>query len=238
MNVAQLLSGGFKMAYVVDIVCVLLFFILAISSAKKGGIACLFGFASTIVALILAFSLASKSAGLLNDLFGLKDFLGGKIEKSLLKIKGFSVDISESGLEGALAGVSLPNFIKDFLVKELANSTVAAGTTLAREAGGAIARFVTVLIGWLVVFLLAKLLLALIGKLLTKIVRSLAIASALNTLLGVAFGLFKAFVIVCGVLAVLSVIPSAGISGFLSETFVVKYLYNDNPLMKLISVLL
>ncbi|MBQ8885609.1 MAG: CvpA family protein [Clostridia bacterium] len=231
----NLLLGGFRVAFILDIVCVLIFFIFALLSARKGGINCLFGFAATLVSLILAFSLASKGAALLNVLFDFTDFLSGKLEGVLLKIKGFNVDISESGVEQALAGVSLPSFIKDFLVDELANKAVPAGTTLASQAGGAIAKFVASLLGWVVVFFLSKLFITLLGKLLTKIVRSITVASAINTLLGVTFGLFKAFVIVCGVLAVFSLIPSEGVHNFFNSTFIVKYLYNDNPLMRLIS---
>lgn len=224
--------------YLVDLGALLVMLVLAIVGAKKGGIRSLLGFASTIIAIALAFMFAKKGATLLNNWFHITESLSGKIENTLLGLKGFAVDLSETGVKEALAGVNLPDFVKDFLVKELASQVAEQGTTLAAEAGVAIAQFISVLIAWFVIFLVSKILIALLGKLLTAIVESIDLLEKLNILLGVLFGLVKGFLIVCGVLAILSVIPSQGIVDFMDSTLALGYLFHHNPLMKIFALLL
>ena len=87
-------------------------------------------------------------------------------------------------------------------------------------------------------FIVAKLLLFIVEKILTKIVNSWSVAAALNGLLGFAVGFLKSAILVCAVLAVLALIPSEGMVSFFDETLFLKFIYNDNPLTKLLGVLI
>ncbi len=228
----SLLSGGFKTAYIADITVVLAFLILALTGARKGAIRSIIGLVSTLTALVLAFVFADRLAELFDG--SLTKWLGGKLEKTFLKINGFDLDVSAAGLEESLSSVSLPAFIKEFIVDKFGNETLAYGTTLAFLAGAAAAGLIVKIFSWFIVFIGVKIALALLSRLLTKITEKITFLNAVNVFLGAFFGIFKAFILICGVLAVLSLIPADGITAFFNESFFVKYLYHENPLMKLL----
>ncbi len=231
------LLASFQAAYIADIVCALILIVCAVGGAKKGFVKCFFGLISTLAALILAITLASTVLGWIDSAFHMTSTFGGKFENSFLKIKGFDADISAGGLAAALDNVSLPGFIKDVIVKNLGEvNNLAPGTTLASQVAPVAAQFVGLLVSGLVIFAVAKLLLFFVAKILTSIVRSWSVAAALNGILGFAVGLLKAGIVVCGVLALLSLIPSSGITNFFENTFFLKYLYNSNPLTKLLGL--
>lgn len=235
-NIMACLLASFNTAYVADIVCALILIISAFIGAKKGFVKCFFGFVSTLVALLLAFLLASTVTGWLSSVFGADGSLTGKLEDVFLKWKGFDADISAQGIEAALESVNLPGFIKDAIADKIGEiSNVAPGTTLAAVAAPVASRFIGLLICGIVIFIVAKILLFLLEKILTKIVNSWSVASALNGVLGFAVGFLKAAIFVCAILAVLSLIPSEGLVTFFDQTLFLKYLYNDNPLTKLLS---
>lgn len=227
-----LLSGGFKVSYIADIVVVALFFILALIGARKGAIRSIIGFVSTIAALVVAFVFVEKLAAALDG--SLSAWLGGKIEKAFAKINGFDLDISAAGLENSLSAVSLPSFLKDFIVDTFGNETLPLGTTLAMVAGSAVARLIVKILSWFILFFGVKILLALLSKLLSGIAERIPVVNTVNIFLGAFVGIFKAFVIVCGSLAVLSLLPSESVCRFFDECFFVGYLFHNNPLMKML----
>ena len=231
------LLASFKAAYIADIVCAVMLLVSALVGAKKGFVKCFFGLISTLVALVLAFALASTAVGLFPSLFGGGGSLAGKFEGTFLKWSGFDMDVSAGGIEAALESVSLPGFVKDVIVKNVGEvNDLAPGTTLAAVVAPVAAQFVGLLICGLVIFIVAKLLLFLVERILTKIVNSWSVASAVNGLLGFAVGLLKAAILICGILAILALIPSEGIVSFFDETLFLKYLYNDNPLTKILGL--
>lgn len=227
------LSEGFKSAYVVDIIAVALLFGFCLQGARRGAIRMLVGFVSTAAAIVLAFLFAGKCAEYLESWFSLGSAIGRGIEGALLKIKGFDVDLSEAGMSAALEGVNLPSFIKDALLDRFADSSLPKGTTLAQKAGVVMGGYVMRVISWVVVFLLVKFVLSILSKLLSGIAERVTLLSAVNSLLGGCIGVLKAFVVVCGVLAIASLLPIEALNGFLNDTFFIQYLYNDNPLMRL-----
>jgi uncharacterized membrane protein required for colicin V production len=226
------------MAYIADIVVIVLVLIFTLGGARKGFVAFLFGLVTTIIAFVLAMTLADNLVDWTNGLFGLE----GKFEKGLTKklstIKGFGVDISATGIKEAIQGVSLPDFIADSIVAEVGVEGVAAGTTLAMMAGDTIASFISALIAGAVVFFLAKVLLGLVCRVLSGVVSRIPLIGGVNRLLGAVAGFLKGGLIVCGVLAVLSVLPSSGITAFFDKTLFVGALYHNNPILSLIGWLL
>lgn len=233
------LLASFNTAYIADIACALLLLVGAAIGAKKGFVKCFFGLISTLVALILAFVLASTVAGMLSSVFGAEGSLTGKLEEVFLGWNGFDADVSAGGIAAALENVSLPGFIKDAIADNLGEiNDLAPGTTLAAAAAPVVSRFIGLLISGIAVFIVAKLLLFIVEKILTKIVNSWSVAAALNGLLGFAVGFLKSAILVCAVLAVLALIPSEGMISFFDETLFLKFIYNDNPLTKLLGVLI
>ena len=216
--------------YAVDAVVVVLMIMFAISSAKKGFVECFFGFISTILAVVAAFTFMKGVLSWTDGLFGLQGVIENAIIGGLGKVAGFDIDVSAAGIEAALAGKNLPSFLINAVVDSVGNQEVPMGTTLAMIVGGTIAEFTATLVAWLAVFIIAKLLLKLVRRVLNSIVESLPIVGSLNHLLGFAVGGVKGLLIVCGVIAVLALIPAEGLSTFFNETVIVRWLYNSNPL--------
>ena len=223
---------AFQAAYALDIACALILIIWAFIGAKKGFVKCFFGLVSTLIALVLAITLASTVSGWLDSAFGMTGFFSGKFENTFLKINGFDV-----GIASALENVNLPGFLKDLILKNLGEvNNLPAGTTLASQVAPVASQFVGLLISGLVIFIVARLLLLIVEKILSSIVRSWSVAAALNGILGFVVGALKALIVICAVLALLSLIPSDGLVSFFDKTIVLKYLFNENPLTKLLGL--
>lgn len=228
---------AFQAAYALDIACALILIIWAFIGAKKGFVKCFFGLVSTLIALVLAITLASTVLGWLDSAFGMTGFFSGKFENTFLKINGFDADISSGGIASALENVNLPGFLKDLILKNLGEvNNLPAGTTLASQVAPVAAQFVGLLISGLVIFIVARLLLLIVEKILSSIVRSWSVAAALNGILGFVVGALKALIVICAVLALLSLIPSDGLVSFFDKTIVLKYLFNENPFTKLLGL--
>lgn len=216
--------------YAVDALVVILMFMFAVSSAKKGFVECFFGFISTILAVVAAFTFMKSVLSWTEGLFGLQTVIENAVVGGLEKVAGFDIDVSAAGIEAALEGKNLPSFLINAVVSSVGNQEVPVGTTLAMTVGGTIAEFTATLIAWFAVFLIAKLFLKMVRRVLNSIVESLPIVGSLNHLLGFAVGGLKGLLIVCAVVAVLALIPAEGLTAFFNETVIVKWLYNSNPL--------
>ncbi len=216
--------------YAVDGIVIVMIVMFAASSAKKGFVECFFGFISTIVAVIAAFTFMKGVLTWTDGLFGLQGVIENAVVGGLGKIAGFDIDVSAAGIEAALEGKNLPSFLINAVVSSAGNQEVPIGTTLAMIVGGTIAEFTATLVSWFVVFLIVKLLLKLVRGVLNSIVEVLPIVGSLNHLLGFVVGAIKGLLIVCGVIAVLALIPAEGLNVFFNECTIVRWLYNNNPL--------
>ena len=159
--------------YAVDIIAVIVILISGITSFKKGFNRSLFGFVSTIVAIILANYLTKPVIGWTNGIFGLVDKVGNM--------------------------------------------------------------YIGYLISFFVVFLAIKIVTALLSKILSSLVEKIPLVGSLNRLLGFVLGLVQGFFIVCGVVAVVRVLPLGSIQTFVNDCTFVKWLYNSNPLHTIFS---
>ena len=222
------------MAFIADIVVLILLLIFTVSGAKKGFIAFLFGLVTTIVAFILAMTLADNLVEWSGGVFGLEGKLDKMLTKKLASIKGFGVDISATGIKEALAGVDLPDFIANSIIAEVGVEGVPQGTTLASLAGAKIASLIVTFLAGAIVFFLAKILLGLVCRVLSGIVSRIPLVGGVNRLLGAVAGFLKGGLIVCGVLAILSLFPSTGITAFFDKTLFVGALYHNNPLLSIV----
>ncbi|MBQ3220616.1 MAG: CvpA family protein [Clostridia bacterium] len=215
---------------VVDIIAGIAILIFAIIAAKKGFIDCFFSLVTTILAIVLAFSLMKSVMRWTGGLFGLEDVIIKGCENALLKIKGFSLDISNAGIEAALAEQDLPKFLIDMVIEQFGNADLAAGTTLAMIVGSSLGSLITSLIAWVVVFIVAKLLLWIVKKIIMAIVDSVSPVAFVNHLLGFFIGALEGLLIVSLVVAILGIIPAEGLTNFFNECTFVKWLFHHNPL--------
>ena len=223
--------------YVVDGVVALFLLGYVIVCARRGFVSCLFGFVSTLLSLVVAITLAKLVLNVTGGLFGLQGSLETSLTASFSKKEGFDTVIPQSGVESALAQQNFSTTIASLVLKWFGDGAL-AGTTLGAALGTVVAKLICLLIVGVVLFILCKLLLHLVNKLLQKLADRLCVLGAVNTILGAVIGLIQGTLIVSGVLAVLTLIPSQGIANFLSESLVVGFLYDHNPLVWFIGLFL
>ncbi len=215
--------------YVLDGLVLIVIFIFSFISARRGFVACFFGFISTITALTVAFLLMKGIVRWTNGLFGLQGAIERGCTNVFSKFAGFTMDISSEGLEASLAG-KLPNFLINAVVDSVGNSSVPEGTTIAMVVGETLANFVATVIAWVLLFFLTKLLMFLLSKILNSVIQRMPVVGRVNLILGMLVGTLQGFFIICGVVAIFALIPSQGIASFFNDCLILRVLYNQNPL--------
>lgn len=217
-----------------DIVLVGALIIMALLGARKGLIGSLLGVVSTVLALVLVFTLAKPFSGWTNGLFG----LGGALEKafagSFAKMDGMNLDISGAGVESALAEHDVPKIFRSFLLDRYAGADLPAGTTLAMLLGGVVADWAIVFLCGVVLFFLTKLVFKLLRGVLNGVVNRIPILGSVNRLVGSLIGALKLILIISAVLALLTLIPVLSIGEYISQSVILGALYNHNPLFVII----
>ncbi len=222
-------------AILLDVAFFVVLFIFSLIGARKGAIRSIIGLLSTILAVVFAFVFASSMADVLEDWFGLQSGIAGGLEKVFARLKGFDLDISTAGIEEALKNATLPGFLVDGIAEAIADPDVPQGTTLARKAGEVASGYICRFLSWIVVFLAVKLAMRLLSGVLHKIAEKVPAVGATNVLLGVVIGFLKGLFIACAVFAVLSLFPSEKLVLFMDETYFVRFLFHENPILKLIA---
>lgn len=223
--------------YVADGVVVLALLIFGIIAAKKGFVRCFFSFIATIAALVVAFVFMNKLIEWTDGLFGLQAWLNETLVNALSAIAGFDIDISAVGITTALEG-KLPSFLVSLIAESVGDSSLPVGTTAAMVAGEALGGVATGFVAWLALFLVTKLVCKLLEKILGSLAEKLPIVGAVNTLLGLVVGLLQGLIVVSAVVAVLSFIPVDGMTAFFNECTLVSWLYNNNPITYLLSLII
>ncbi|MBQ8374514.1 MAG: CvpA family protein [Clostridia bacterium] len=233
-----MLAAEFNWAYIADIVFILILIIWAIIDARKGFITCFFSFISTIVAVLVVVLFSASITDWTNGLFGLRDLLGEGIGNGLSSVAPFNIDISTEGIAETIGALALPDFIKDAVLTEVTAviesagmGGLEAGTLLGQFVGQEIAGFLASTICAIVLFFLVKLIMLIVRGILNKVAENAPIFQKINLIGGMFVGLFKGFLAVCGLLAILSLIPAEGLVNFFDSTLMLGGLYHNNPIM-------
>lgn len=222
-----------KSGLIVDAIVAVVMLLFVLISAKKGFITCFFGFISTLLALFIAVSFAKSVMELTGGFFGVQDMLETKWVASLSKKDGFNIDISGQDLEGLLEAKDLPAILVTSILKNHTGA-LAAGTTLAMVVGGTAARLSATLLTGIALFIVTKLLLKIIRRVFNKIAEKIKLLSAINKLLGAIVGFVEILLIVSLVISILSIFPSSANMKLFTESAILSYLYNHNPLFVMI----
>ena len=223
------------MAYIVDIsvVGILLYFVL--SGAKQGFITCLFGFISTIAAGFLSFSFATLTAELTSGLFGLEGIMAGALTDAFSNLNGFNVipdpnmtlmeQLQNGDMSQAIANMIAQNF----------EGQIPEGYTLGMMAGETVAEFATILLAGVALFFVLRIVFTLLKGFFNFIMR-IGFLDGLNKLLGAVVGFIEGILLVSVAVAVMSLFPN--MMDFLSSSLILTAIYNSNPLLWLIGLLM
>ena len=228
-----MLAIEFKGEYIADIVVLLAIMVWAVVDARKGFINCFFSFISAIVCVLAILFLSKPLLVWTDGLFGAEAWLQDGLGGWLSGIKPFNLDVSMEGWQATFEEMSLPQFLKDAVLAEIEGvvGEIPAGTLLGQYVGSAIGTFLATALCALAVFILVKLIMLLLRGVLNKVAESSVFIEKINLLGGLLAGAFKAFALVCVLLAVLSLFASEGITNFFDSTLCLKGLYHNNPLL-------
>ena len=116
--------------YAVDFIALAVILVFAVVNARRGFVDCLFGFISTLVAILFAFLLMKTFVRITGGVFGLQGLIERGCTSALLKLKGFDLDISAQGITETLSG-KIPKFLINIVVENIAKGDAPAGTTVA-----------------------------------------------------------------------------------------------------------
>lgn len=225
-------------AYLLDLVVVLFVVGFTFVCAKKGFIECFFGFISTIVAVVIAFSFAKLFVNITDGLFGLQGAFEKGLTKVFSKISGFDTDVSSVGVADAIKEKDLPVILVSLIMKVFGSGELEAGTTLGHMLGVSVAKYAVTLLCGILLFIGVKLVIFLLKKTLSKIVENIKPLGSLDALLGAVVGLVESTLIVCAMLSLLTIVPSQSVSNYLNNSLFVGKLYNYNPLVHILALLL
>ena len=205
------------MSIIIDVAVVAFIWILAAAGYKKGLVRTLYGFVSfALSAVITAFVYKPVTAWLLELEF---------VKKWTDSISSYITDALAQKSSEALAG--LPEWVWSYAGGESGILTV----------GDALASLVVGILCVIVVFIIVKLALTLFVGVLDAFMK-LPVLKSVNRFGGVLFGLLKGVIIVWILCAVVVLLISTdmfnGINEVIQSTYVTKYFYNNNMLMRFI----
>ena len=236
MNLNALCAGA--IGYILDGVIVLGLLIYMIICAKRGFVKMIFHFASGILAFVAAMALAKTVVSVTGGLFGLMEVLTDKFAGIFAQSEGFNVDIAGQDIKALLASKDMVAIIATLVVKKAVNADLAPGTTLAYLAGSTVAELLCNLIAGIVLFFLLKIICKLLGKILTAIFNKIKLLGKINGFLGFVLGFLEGVFVISLVMSVLTLIPSAAITGFFESSLVLGWLYSHNPIVWLLGLFL
>ena len=218
---------------VVDIAVAITMLMFVFSSANKGFINCLFGFVSTLLALFIAVTFAKGVMGLTGGFFGVREALETKWVETLSKKNGFNIDISGQDLSALLATQDLPSILVTSILKNQTGA-LEAGTTLAMVVGGTAAQLSATLLTGIALYILTKLAIKLLRKIINKVAEKIKLLNAINKILGAVVGLIKIILIISLIVSILSIFPSSANMKLFTNSAILSYFYNHNPLFVMI----
>ena len=217
--------------YILDILVIVGIFIYALICAKRGFINCFFGFVSSIACFFIAILLARGFSELTGGLFGLQDVFTESFTDFFSGFEGFDVSLSGMDADKVLSNATLPSIIASLVLKKYTGETFAEGTTLATAVGASVAELAITVISGILLYILCRIGFHFLRKLVDAIVSKITLIDKVNTLLGAIVGLVEGLFILCAVLAILTIIPSEGLLTYLNDSLFLGALYNHNPLL-------
>ena len=224
--------------YVCDGVILLGLFIFMMICRKRGFIKMFFRFASGLLALVAAVSLAKFAVSATGGLFGLQEYFTGSFTETFSKMSGFDVDISGQDVGALLASGDLSAVIATLIAKKYVGVELAAGTTLGYLAGSTVAELLCTLLSGVALFFAIKIVCKLLGKIFTVLINRIKLLGKVNRTLGMIVGLLEGIFFISLAVSVLTLLPSTAILDFFNSSIILRLLYNHNPIVWLLGMFL
>ena len=234
MNLNALCFMNTIMPYLVDIVLVAILALFMFVCAKKGFITCLFGFISTIAAVVLAFSFAGLAAEITGGLFGMESALSEGLTAAFSTFTGFDVvpDPSVPLVDQLMSG-DMSQMIANMIAENF--ETIPEGYTLGRLAGETVAEFAVILVSGIALFFIFKIVFVILKKFFNFIARD-GLLGGLNRLLGAAVGLVEGLLVLCVAVSIMALFPD--LMTFINSSLIMKFLLETNLLVVLITLVM
>ncbi len=220
-----------KSNFVIDIIVIVFFLAMGAYHGTKGFVKCIFSLISTVAALVGSVVLAKLVMSATGGLFGLDGVFASKFESIFAKLEGFNVDVSTENWKETLKSQNVAAALTQLVIKTMGGESLPAGTTVASLLGDTIGPMSVMLIIAVIVFIAIKIALFLIKHVFENIVDHVSLIKSVDSTIGILFGMFYAFLILCGILALLMLLPFNWINNVMAKTWFVGGLYEHNPLI-------
>lgn len=229
---------------IIDILIVGTIILFLVIGWKKGFLEKVIDMASSVFGLIASVLLARPFSNVLRGWFG--SSIDTSIRDYLLQNQDFSMALTETNLREALNGMSLPNFMVDWIIDSIdftvvAQNIIDAVAPIILSLSLLVIAFITLFFGSMIVFFILKLL--------AKGITSIPVIKQIDKFLGAIFGLLKVSLLIFVLLFVLALIiniPAINniIYEFLDQDMQLstdqfrlsKWLYDNNLLKNVINV--
>jgi uncharacterized membrane protein required for colicin V production len=222
------------MSIIIDAIVLGILILCIALGYRKGLTGSLLKIVSFVLALVIAFVLFKPVSNFIIDKTNWDESLEQGIRDAILSSNKQEEEMKPSSNE---ENQSMPSVMMEYINKTVEN----AGNEAKEAVVDATARDVSITIinagVWFALFLLARIILIFV-KGLANIITSLPLIKQVDKLGGIVYGLVEAFVIIYGILAVVSfispVVSGTGILEAIQKSFIGSAMYNNNLLLKLI----
>lgn len=226
LNLFALSNGA-----IADLVALAIILICVIIGIARGFVKSLLKSARKIVSLILAFLLCSKIAVLLDNWFNIIEVLSPTMGTLVEKLFGDAIvntPFNEALTSENTLTLTLINLVKSFI-----GHADTGATTLKELLSPIFSYYLTVVISFVVSLFVFRLVFTLIIKLFSAVVEKIKILRATDKILGLALGLFNAYIVISAGLTILAMLPFGfleSVSLAISESAILSFIDSLNLL--------
>lgn len=207
-----------KLSLIIDIILVTVIWITATVGYKKGLIKTLYGLAAFVFAAVFTAIFHEKVS---------------QYFMSLEFVKNLVTKINEKLTDTIVSTTEFSSFMPNWMGETVESAIQSAGVTVASK----IMEIIIIILTVLLTFFLAKLILGLIVGILDALMK-LPILDTLNRTGGMLVGIVKGVLIILICFGIVSMFVTADkyhyIHNEINNTYIAKYFYNNNILMRLI----
>jgi uncharacterized membrane protein required for colicin V production len=207
---------------------------MTLIGAGKGFLKGLVGIIGIVLAIVVAYFLATPCANLLETLFHTTTSLTTKFTSYFQGFEGLNEAVGDSSLAQAMTdNLHIPSALSEFIFGKVIVVTGYDSTmTFAEIFGKTFALLIMQAASAVGVFIIFSILLSILVRVLTRVLNCVALLGYANTFLGLLLGAIKGLIVLCLVIFIMYLIPYEKLQSILSETVFIQYI--ENLLVKVV----